>query len=221
MAGTVFANQPGGAGGANAYTNAFSQDQPFLFEGKLRYQSVADNFSMSSSGTITNMTWWGRSRANSPTQSVNGFLISIFHSTGGNVGSLAYSATVAIGDVTVTSDNAPPNLIAFRYTISSLENDMAAANLGAGDYWFSVVALMVPGDPNEGWWLWQTLGDGGDGYRLTIDEGRSTWGYFNSGFISNVAFVLEGHLIPVPPAVFIGAAGLLGLIAGRRRIVRS
>lgn len=220
MAGTVFANQPGGAGGANAYTSIFSQDQPFLFNGSLNYQSVADNFSMSSSGAITNMTWWGRSRDATSTQNVNGFLISIFHSTGGIVGSLAYSATVAIGDVTVTSDNPPPNLLAYRYSISSLENDMAAAHLGAGDYWFSVVALMVPGDPDEGW-LWQTLDDDGDGFRFTIDEGRSTWGYFNSGSINNMAFVLEGHLIPVPPAVFIGAACLLGLIVGRRRIVRS
>lgn len=218
-AGTVFANQPGGAGGANTVGYIFSQDEPFLYQGESRHQSIADNFSMSSGGTITRMTWWGISRGGTSTQNVNGFLISIFHNVAGTVGSLAYSATVAIGDVTVTQDNPPPNFLGHRYSISSLENDMAAANLGAGAYWFSVVALMVPGDPNE-FWAWQTLNDGGDGEAFTTDAFRTNWQYFDgAGSINNVAFVLEGHIVPVPPAAPLEAAGLLGLIVRRRHLV--
>lgn len=205
-------------------------------------QLVADNFVLDNATHITGLRWWGDGR---DPDNVRAYQIEVYDnnasggvvfeedgqdadrlccdrmqpSTIGAPGDLLKKFEVSRNDSRPVASGRPGEFI-HRTDLHKLHLE------GGVSYWLSIIGLLE--DPDGDPWLWTTLNNIDRGADLgDLDfQNPSTLGTFDwtqSKFAFDVAFELEGveaiKPVPLPPAAFLLALGLVILGAHAKRSV--
>lgn len=226
---TVFGSQIGGSGvgsgDAPDYYGYYSNTSST--KGGHTNRQSADNFSLASNSQLNVIHWWGRSVSGTGLGGLNSgiegnaftnilsFTITIYKATGAgfqsdlSVETPFYTGTFAANTQVKGFEDTPTNLgfnVGYRYEVT-LDT---ALTLEAGNYYFSVTANLTATDGAD--WRWQKLEQqGGDMYWF---DGE--WHQHVGDPNKNMAFAFY-YVIPLPPAAWIGLAGLAGVAVLRRR----
>lgn len=179
------------------------------------YATAYDNFTLLSTGSITDVHWQG-GYFNPPSQlaPITAFTIRFWADVGGQPGAVPLATFVIPGNANETfagpepaSSNPGGNLV-FDYS-TNLPGSFLA--LEGTTYWLSIVpdlaAIGAPGQ--EGQWGWHT-GTGGDG--ISVQD------YFGQRFVNgDLTFSLTGtFVVPEPASIVLCGIGGLTLIGYRR-----
>ena len=172
-----------------------------------------DNFTLSTTGTINNVSWTGL--LNPDFTPVDGFTIGFYEDnfdtidSPGSVGTLLAS-TVISGDAGQTA-NSTPNVGAFG--VFNFDTAITAFTATADTtYWISIVGNP---DINSGDVYW-SFSDQGDGSFITSNNN-------GVGVIgADLAFTLSDTTVPEPSGLVLDGTGLMVLAGfGRRLLARS
>ena len=170
----------------------------------------ADNFSLTSDSTITDVLWNGIYYNTGTPQVADAFTIAFYNDNSGSVGSLAGSFNVGNNvNRTDTGSNYSAAIDIFSYS-TGISGGLA---LAAGDYWVSIFNDTTS-DTDDTWdWLWSGDGD-------TKSSAYSNTGSFWGASGVDLAFALEGSVsaVPLPATLPLFASALAGMgFAGWRR----
>ncbi len=173
---------------------------------------AADNFTLTGSATITNITWSGLYySSNTPTEP-DDFTLRFYTDSAGlpdNAGLIGiYTPGNAVNRVD-SGVNGAGGLDIFNYSV-----DITPLMLSAGIYWISIVNDTTADTDDN--WLWSLssaiVTGGGDSAFQTGTS--STWSSGNSEY----SFVLNDvSAVPVPAAVWLMGSALAGLLGFSRR----
>ncbi len=177
-------------------------------------QATADNFSLTTGATVSQITFWGSSENflfGSPNlENVASFDIQVLDSSFAAV----YPTNVALGALNATVIGATSNFNANEYRMEFNTSFF----LGAGNYYLHVGAVYVT--PGGDGFIWSSNNSAGDGVSAFKPAGFA-WAN-QSNAISNVnydqAFMITGS--PVPEPMTSGLIGLSALAMVRRRLRR-
>lgn len=188
-----------------------------------------DNFTLSSAYNLSGATWTGIYAEPLPgALSETDFIVSIWGDSGGapDLSSAILSwnldggpasgsgpdvTVVGNGDVSTNTASTPGGGPGFDYSTTSI-----GGTLGAGSYWISIqadqrfdnVAPVV--DPE---WQWHTAGDG-DGFYL---EDLAINQELVRDTDKDLAFSLQGTVVPEPSSALLGLLGMLSIGMLRRK----
>ncbi len=151
---------------------------------------VFDDFTLTSAYYITGITWWGFYNNSSPDPA---FTIRMYDSASPTGAYTDISGSLTVENHTVGST------VIDEYSITLSAPFNAAANT---TYWLSIYNAA-----SNSSWSWQKADSLGNGAYQT-----------NKGAVGNVAFQLEGSPVPIPPAAWLLASGLIALVVVRRRM---
>ena len=198
----------------NAQASLYEQ-LPYSTAGALNSSTpfqVYDDFILPTSASINTITWWGFHYGTNPQ-----FTYTIYSDNANSPGSVYYTASGS------------PNLGSYTTTDGQVI-DQYSINLGTTftvstgtTYWLSIYNT----DTNSLWgWDIAEYGNGSiearagydkKGNLVYYDAGGDILDPFAPGGTSNVAFKLENVTVPIPPAAWLLASGLIGLVLIRRR----
>jgi hypothetical protein len=178
----------------------------------------ADNFSFSEPVEVTSIQWWGSyipPDLESPT-SLDNFSVTFF------------------ADGTNLSGESAPGDVLFEQAVSVSAVDTGVDIASVVDQYLYTATLSTPivFEANQQYWFHPlndtglTASDGSWGWEPTAPQAGASWAFFNLGLAnlgwrieddqsSNMAFRLNGNVIPAPSALAI--FGAAGLAAARRR----
>lgn len=180
--------------------------------GQFFSQRMADNFTLSSGGSVTGVKWWGASQNYQYADLTNmtGFVVQVLADDGfGSPDGLnvLYSQTFTKAQTSPTATGFTAfgggTQYQFQATLSS------PLTLSAGtQYWVSIGAVLS--NPFADAWVWN---------HSSVGDGKNASNYFNNASYyvyssGDMAFELVGN-VPAPSALAL--IGLGGLAAGRRR----
>jgi hypothetical protein len=195
-----------------------------------------DNFTLSNGAVVTRVTWQGGYYGPPQAGNIISFELTLWSqdSMGGPGTQLATRLVTgnanetSVGSELGTGATAADGNLVFNYSAN-----IAPLSLAAGfNYWFSIVADLdynnVPldpiGNPTVGAWGWHTAKDGfGDGASVQ-DYYTSATTYDRSVINNDLAFTLEGTVVPEPPSIMLFCSGTLISLAWyacRRRKLRN
>ncbi len=191
----------GAADGARGYWSDFSQSSG---------QQMADNFVLGADGnTITGINWSGSYYSSNIATAVDDFTLRIFTDSGGDTPGVNPLFEFNVGNAVNRLDSGI-NDSTFGLDIYNYSATVASTTLAVGQtYWLSVVANTA-GESVD--WLWETTATS-DGEAYRNNDGNS-WNQHDR----DMAFALTSVEVPEPPAMLLFGAGLLGLVATRRKI---
>lgn len=158
--------------------------------------SVADNFMLTSAAQINSIKWWGFNEPERDWSGTYNFTFTFYSNNSGSPGSpiLTTSGSFISGDW--------GSGVSFY---SSVLNDTFNASANT-TYWLSIVDTR-----SDSIWGWM-MSNGGTSFQK-FDDGE----WFQNPMWSNAAFELSYTPIPIPPAAWLFASGLIGLMLIRRR----
>jgi len=137
---------------------------------------TADNFTLSDTGRIDSVGWWGQNPAD-----VVGFTVTFYDSNAGSVGAVIHSESVA-------PSSAPHGVNGFYEFDATLASPLVLT--GGTEYFVSIVASMS--DPATQAWAWEITTNGpDDDVQFSTGSGFAPLGLAGSGF-GNAAFELVG-----------------------------
>jgi hypothetical protein len=159
-----------------------------------------DDFTLGSAVNLTSLTVYGTENGTG----VNDFVVYAITSDASNSPSTIYASGLG------------------SQVGSNLVFDLTGVSLGAGTYW--VTAFVVRDFGTGGQWFWNQTADAisgsesfvhnpGGGFGLGTDPVSASALF--GGVRSDLAFTIEGDIVPAPSALAL--LGLGGLVAGRRR----
>lgn len=171
-------------------------------------QRIADNFSLGASAgyVLNSVTWWGASEGAffPDLTNMSGFEIEIFDASNTSV----FSTVVGTGSLSVTdlgAGNYGSNV--FQLTLGGLN-----ANIGTGgNYLISVGGVYV--NPFDDAFVWH-FGVPGDSTIYYNTDLTDTFTQF--GPINDVAFELNGTVVPEPASMAVLGLGVAAMIRRRR-----
>ena len=191
----VIVLQPHDATGGGAFSNLGPSNQ-----------QVADNFQLSQVSTLESLSWFGRygSAAVTPTNPV-AFSIRLFTDRG------AVPAVSPLQELNVLVDAQVTGLTFGGIPWFSYSTLLPAFTLDPGTYWVSVVES-DPQTPTFGntQWLWGQSNPA-DGRAFRLSDGAS----WNQESNPNMAFSLQGTVVPEPSAFLLCGLGAIGLGCSR------
>ncbi|HEY5330769.1 MAG TPA: hypothetical protein VIJ79_12850 [Acidobacteriaceae bacterium] len=172
-----------------------------------------DDFSLSTTGTINNVSWTGFLSPSST--AINGFTIGFYQDNFDNVdfpgavGTLLASTVIA-GDAGQAA-NSIPDAHGFGVFNFSTAIDPFVAT-GGTTYWISIVADPFVNSGNVRW----AVSDHGDGTFNSFDGNAVT------SIGQDLAFTLSNSAVPEPSGLVLDGSGLIVLAGfGRRLLARS
>lgn len=160
---------------------------------------VAEDFSLTASTTISSIRFW--SIQSSPLEYLGSVYWAVYSNVGGAPGAVLFGNTAV-----TTTEAATGNSTGFGYAEYVFDVDVADFSLGAGTYWLALHnGPLASVDARE--MLWSTTSTGGSESQY-FDSFTSAW----VGAGTNLAFVLDGTGVVVPPPPGVPEPGTLALV---------
>jgi len=177
------------------------------------FNQAFDDFSLSTTGTINNVSWTGFLGPSST--AIDGFTISFYADdfdttdSPGSIGTLL--ASTVITGTAGQANNSTPDAHGFGVFNFNTAIDPFVATAGT-TYWISIV-----GNPDL---------NSGDVYWAFSDQGDGSFNTFNNNGVAvigtDLAFTLSNSTVPEPSGLVLGGSGLMVLAGfGRRLLARS